>query len=70
MEGIFTEEKGKVGLYVSLPAFHVGILLGDGKIIHAFGKVRKDDIDASGIINRETGERTHSLKMVRTIFCP
>jgi len=46
---------------------HVGILMSNSEIIHAFGKVRKDGIDEKGIINRETGERTHSLKVVRTL---
>jgi len=46
---------------------HVGILLGNGRIIHASGKVRLDSIDKQGIIHSETGERTHSLKVIRRV---
>src|SRR5262249_51238754 len=38
---------------------HVGILLGPERIIHASGKVRIDTIDKKGIINSDTGKRTH-----------
>lgn len=44
---------------------HVGILLGDGKIIHASGKVRIDEIDKKGIIHSETGKRTHFLRVIK-----
>lgn len=44
---------------------HVGILLGPDKIIHAAGKVRIDVIDNKGIINTDTGKRTHSLKLIK-----
>jgi cell wall-associated NlpC family hydrolase len=44
---------------------HVGILLCQNEIIHASGKVRIDDIDEEGIINRETGKRTHQLTCIR-----
>jgi len=44
---------------------HVGILAEPGKIIHAAGKVRIDTIDAKGIINSETGVRTHQLRLIR-----
>ena len=44
---------------------HVGILLSQNEIIHASGKVRIDDIDEEGIINRETGKRTHQLTCFR-----
>jgi cell wall-associated NlpC family hydrolase len=44
---------------------HVGILLGDGKIIHSSGKVRIDFIDEQGITNSDTGERTHHLKLIK-----
>lgn len=44
---------------------HVGILLGNDKIIHASGRVRIDSIDKKGIINSGTGERTHQLKAIR-----
>ncbi len=47
---------------------HVGILLGDGKIIHSSGKVRVDTITNKGIVNAETGKLTLRLKTVRRIF--
>jgi gamma-D-glutamyl-L-lysine dipeptidyl-peptidase len=47
---------------------HVGILLSPDKIIHASGKVRIDTIDKKGIINSDTGKRTHTLKAVRKVI--
>jgi cell wall-associated NlpC family hydrolase len=44
---------------------HVGILLSNTEIIHASGKVRIDNIDEEGIINKETGKRTHHLTCIR-----
>lgn len=44
---------------------HVGILLNGEQIIHASGKVRIDTIDKKGIINSETGKRTHSLRVIK-----
>jgi gamma-D-glutamyl-L-lysine dipeptidyl-peptidase len=44
---------------------HVGILLSPAQIIHASGKVRVDPIDEKGIVNADTGKRTHSLAAVR-----
>ena len=44
---------------------HVGILLSNKEIIHASGKVRIDDIDETGIMNRETGKQTHHLTCIR-----
>lgn len=46
---------------------HVGIYLGEGKIIHASGSVRIDNIDQKGIYRKETGTYTHSLKTIRRI---
>lgn len=47
---------------------HVGILLNEQNIIHSSGKVRVDKIDGQGIINNETGERTHQLKTIKRYF--
>lgn len=44
---------------------HVGILLGNDQIIHSSGKVRIDNIDKKGIINSDTGKRTHSLRVIK-----
>jgi cell wall-associated NlpC family hydrolase len=47
---------------------HVGILLGDEKIIHSSGKVRIDAITKKGIINAETGKRTLRLRAIRRMW--
>jgi gamma-D-glutamyl-L-lysine dipeptidyl-peptidase len=47
---------------------HVGILLNEKQIIHAAGKVRIDHIDIQGIINSETFERTHQLRLIKRVF--
>jgi cell wall-associated NlpC family hydrolase len=44
---------------------HVGILLNDHEIIHASGKVRIDKIDTQGIVNVDTGKRTHQLRIIK-----
>lgn len=44
---------------------HVGILLDHHYIIHAAGKVRIDKIDNAGIINSDTGLRTHQLRVIK-----
>jgi hypothetical protein len=44
---------------------HVGIMLDAATVIHASGRVRIDDIDNFGIINRDTGERTHQLRIIK-----
>jgi gamma-D-glutamyl-L-lysine dipeptidyl-peptidase len=47
---------------------HVGIILGENKIIHASGKVRIDTISNNGIVNVETGKRNLRLKAIRRMF--
>ncbi|MBM3439745.1 MAG: NlpC/P60 family protein [Bacteroidetes bacterium] len=47
---------------------HVGILLNDHEIIHAAGKVRIDHIDTAGIVNSDSGMRTHSLRIIKRLF--
>ncbi|MFD2921465.1 NlpC/P60 family protein [Terrimonas rubra] len=47
---------------------HVGILLSPTDIIHAAGKVRIDTIDKDGIINVDTGKRTHSLRAIKRFW--
>ncbi len=46
---------------------HVGILLNDHEIIHSSGKVRIDSIDNQGIINGDTGLRTHKLRIIKRV---
>jgi gamma-D-glutamyl-L-lysine dipeptidyl-peptidase len=44
---------------------HVGLLLNTSEIIHASGKVRVDRIDNAGIINIDSGQRTHKLRIIK-----
>jgi cell wall-associated NlpC family hydrolase len=56
----FDDETGEI--------IHVGILLNEKEIIHASGKVRIDKIDNEGIVNTDTGERTHRLRIIKRYF--
>lgn len=46
---------------------HTGMMLNHSEIIHASGKVRIDNIDKRGILNRETGQYTHHLSHIQRI---
>ncbi len=46
---------------------HVGICLGDEKIIHASGKVRIDKLDHNGIYNVDTQKYSHDLRIIKRI---
>lgn len=46
---------------------HVGIVLGEQKIIHASGKVRIDSIDHQGIYNADIQKYTHKLRFFRRL---
>lgn len=56
----FDNDEGKIT--------HVGILLNEHEIIHASGKVRIDKIDSQGIMNVDTNERTHRLRIIKKYF--
>ena len=56
----FHNDSGKI--------IHVGILLSSGRIVHSSGKVRIDKLDKQGIINGETGKRTHRLHSVKRVI--
>lgn len=56
----FDNEEGKI--------VHVGILLSNKEIIHSSGKVRMDKIDDQGIINVDSKERTHHLRLIKRFF--
>lgn len=47
---------------------HVGILLSSTTIIHASGRVKIDVIDDNGIINGDTGQYSHRLKVIRQVW--
>lgn len=47
---------------------HVGIMLDEQRIIHSSGKVRIDPVDNQGIVNADTGERTHQLRLIKRLF--
>lgn len=46
---------------------HVGMLVEEGKIIHAFGKVRIDPVDHQGIFNNDLKKYTHNLRLIKRI---
>lgn len=52
----FHNEEGRI--------IHVGMMLGDGEIIHSSGSVRIDHIDETGIFNEEVQRYTHQLRVV------
>ena len=47
---------------------HVGIIMDNNYIIHAFGKVRIDRLDHSGIYNAESKMHTHKLRVIKKII--
>lgn len=47
---------------------HVGIMLGDGQILHASGYVHIDKIDQEGIFSAELQQYTHFLSGVRRLI--
>ncbi|MBC2840244.1 NlpC/P60 family protein [Robiginitalea sp. SC105] len=47
---------------------HVGLIMKDNYIIHAFGRVRIDRIDHSGIFNSELRNYTHPLRVIKKIL--
>lgn len=53
----FDNEEGRI--------IHVGLLLGNGEIIHASGQVRIDSIDQEGIYNLDLKRYTHHLRTIK-----
>lgn len=47
---------------------HVGIVLDQGRIIHASGQVRVDNLTFEGIVDQETGRLSHELVGIRKIL--
>lgn len=56
----FENRKGKI--------VHVGIILPEGKIIHASGQVRIDGLDHFGIFNEDKQKYTHRLRVIKRIL--
>jgi len=46
---------------------HVGIITENGKIIHASGRVRKDNIDHQGIYNVDIQKYSHKLRIIKRL---
>jgi hypothetical protein len=56
----FDNEEGEI--------IHVGMILNDYNIIHAYGKVRIDTLDHSGIYNADLQTHTHKLRVIKKII--
>ncbi len=56
----FDNDQGKI--------IHVGIVLSNNQIIHASGEVRFDQLDATGIFNKERNCYTHQLKSIKKVI--
>lgn len=56
----FTNKEGKMN--------HVGLLIGEGEVIHASGRVRIDQIDKKGIFDREQKRYTHHLFKIKRVI--
>lgn len=56
----FENNKGKIT--------HVGILDGNGGIIHASGQVRLDKLSKEGIMHADTNKLTHKLNCIKRIL--
>jgi len=47
---------------------HVGLMLEQGRILHASGKVRIDPMDQQGIYNLEIHKYTHKLRIIKRVL--
>ncbi len=56
----FDNEEGEI--------VHVGLILENGKIIHASGRVRIDSIDHQGIFSAGQGTYTHKLRLIKNVL--
>jgi len=56
----FDNEEGKI--------VHVGILMENYHVIHAFGQVRIDRLDQTGIYNAEQNTHTHKLRVIKKMI--
>jgi len=58
-------KEGDLAFFGEKKVTHVGIILKNKKIIHAFGKVRIDFLKKNGILNVETNKISH--KLIKTV---
>ena len=56
----FENEEGEI--------IHCGILINSHQIIHASGYVKKEIVDAQGIISSATGEYSHKLRVIKRVI--
>jgi cell wall-associated NlpC family hydrolase len=56
----FDNEEGEI--------VHVGICLGQGRILHASGEVRMDHLDHQGIFCSDKRKYTHHLRILKRII--
>ncbi|MGY0426113.1 MAG: C40 family peptidase [Polaribacter sp.] len=56
----FDDDEGEI--------IHVGIVLNDYHIIHAYEKVRIDTLDHSGIFNADLQKHTHNLRVIKKLI--
>lgn len=64
---VFFSQPSDVESLGSSPVSHVGIAMGNGRIIHASGSVRVDLLDQQGIYNATRREYTHTLRAIRRL---
>lgn len=46
---------------------HVGLYAGQGEVLHASGKVRRDKVDHFGIFNAQENRYTHALRLIKRL---
>ncbi len=56
----FDDENGEIS--------HVGIMLNNEEVLHAFGKVRIDLCDSTGIFNKNLNKYTHKLRFIKRVL--
>lgn len=47
---------------------HVGLLLGEGRIIHSSGKIKTDYFDHQGIFSETRADYTHKLRVIKNVI--
>ena len=62
--------KGDLAFFYNLENVisHAGMVLEHGRILHASGNVRIDNLDQLGIFNTESGSYTHKLRVIKRMI--